>query len=184
MPGYNEAAQYTGLLAISCGFIMPLKKMIRWTPIAVIGLLAIMGLSGCKQEPYMLGIVGYNYTDRAVADFAVNGQGGSNLELSTPTAGGGKMSCCVVMSRSTKTPFWVDVKYKMSALESYPPRKVIEPSGPYKEARVEVKGPIPPDPSYLEVHFYPDGHIEAAISGSDGPSPPRLKLERRLPFVR
>ncbi|MBR8058042.1 DUF3304 domain-containing protein [Burkholderia dolosa] len=163
---------------------MPLKKMIRWTPIAVIGLLAIMGLSGCKQEPYMLGIVGYNYTDRAVANFGVNGQGGGNIELSTPTAGGGGTSCCVVMSRSTKTPFWVDVKYKMSALESYPPRKVIEPSGPYKEARVEVKGPIPPDPSYLEVHFYPDGHIEAAISGSDGPSPPRLKLERRLPFVR
>jgi len=93
------------------------------------------------------------------------------------------MSCCVVLGRNTKTPFWVDVEYEMDALESYPPRKMIEPAGPYVKTRVEVKGPIPPDPSYLEIHFYPD-HIEAAISGADGPSPPRLKLERRLPYVR
>jgi hypothetical protein len=92
--------------------------------------------------------------------------------------------CCVTMSRDTKTPFWVDVEYKMSALESYPPRKIIEPSAPYRKARVEVTGPVPPEPRYLEIHFYPDGHIEAALSGLDGPSPPRLKLERRLPFVR
>ncbi|WP_081771678.1 DUF3304 domain-containing protein [Paraburkholderia nodosa] len=109
---------------------------------------------------------------------------GANLVLSTPTSGGGSNMCCVVMSRDTKTPFWVDVDYKMSALESYPPRKIIEPSSPYRKARVEVTGPVPQDPSYIEIHFYPDGHIKAALSGRDGPSPPRLKLERRLPFVR
>ncbi|MEX3952511.1 DUF3304 domain-containing protein [Paraburkholderia sp. EG287B] len=147
-------------------------------------LLSTATLMGCKREPYMLGVFGYNYTDRAVAYFSVNGAGGGNVELSTPTAGGGKTMCCVVMDRDTVTPFWVEVKYKMSALESYPPRKMIEPSQPYKSAKVEVTGPIPKDPSYLEIHFYPDGHIEGAISGRDGPSPPRLKLERRLPYVR
>ncbi|NLP62561.1 DUF3304 domain-containing protein [Paraburkholderia sacchari] len=147
-------------------------------------LLALLLLQGCKKEPYMLGLVGYNYTDRAISDFSVNGQWGANLVLSTPTSGGGSTMCCVVMSRDTKTPFWVDVEYKMSALESYPPRKIIEPSAPYRKAKVQVTGPVPADPSYLEIHFYPDGHIEAALSGRDGPSPPRLKLERRLPFVR
>jgi hypothetical protein len=141
-------------------------------------------LLGCKKEPYMLGIMGYNYTDRAIADFSVNGAWGANVYVSTPTAGGGGTMCCVVMDRETKTPFWVTVRYQMDALEAYPPRRVIEPAGPYKTAKVEVTGPIPPDPSYLEIHFYPDGHIEAAISGSDGPSPPRLKLESRLPYVR
>jgi hypothetical protein len=147
-------------------------------------IVSIVILQGCKKEAYMLSIIGYNYTDRAIADFGVNGQGGSNVELSTPGAGGGKESCCVVMSSGTKTPFWVDVEYQMDALESYPPRRAIEPAGPYKKAKVEVTGPVPSDPSYIEIHFYPDGHIEAAISGRDGPSPPRLKLERRLPFVR
>jgi hypothetical protein len=146
--------------------------------------LPCVALLGCKKEPYMLGIMGYNYTDRAIADFSVNDAWGGNVFLSIPTAGGGKTVCCVVMDRDTKTPFWVNVKYQMDALEAYPPRRVIEPEGPYKTVKVEVTGPIPPDPSYLEIHFYPDGHIEAAISGSDGPSPPRLKLESRFPYVR
>jgi hypothetical protein len=163
---------------------MKVKKAVRWGLIVVTGLLTLVSLLGCAKEPYMLGIMGYNYTDRAIADFAVNGAAGSNVELSTPTAGGGKMSCCVVLARNAKAPFWIDVEYQMDALESYPPRKLIEPAGHYIKARVQVKGPIPSDPSYLEVHFYPDHHIEATISGADGPLPPRLKLQRRLPFVR
>jgi len=91
--------------------------------------------------------------------------------------------CCVVMNRHTKTPFWVDVDYQMDALASYSTRKELEPAGPYVKARIEIDGPIPPEPGYLEIHFYPD-HIEAAISGQDGPSPPRLTLNRRLPFIR
>jgi hypothetical protein len=132
----------------------------------------------------MLAIVGYNYTDRAIADFSVNGQGGSNVELSTLGAGGGKESCCVVMSRDVKVPFWIEIKYQMDALEAYPPRRTIEPSDPYKTEKIEVEGPVPSDPWYLEIHFYPNGHIEAAVSGRDGPSPPRLNLKRRLPYVR
>jgi len=92
--------------------------------------------------------------------------------------------CCVVMDRDTKTPFWVEVKYQMDALETTPPRRMIEPAGPYKTEKVEVTGSIPPYPVYLEIHFYPDGHIEAAVSGRDGPSPPRLKLESRYLYAR
>ena len=39
------------------------------------------------KEPYMLTLFGYNYTDRAVAFFSVNGQGGGDVNLSTPTSG-------------------------------------------------------------------------------------------------
>ncbi|CAN7692310.1 MULTISPECIES: hypothetical protein [Paraburkholderia] len=85
---------------------------------------------------------------------------------------------------NTKAPFWIDVEYRMDALVSYSTRKEIEPEERYVKARVKVDGPIPPDPGYLEIHFYPDHHLEATISGQDGPSPPRLKLDRRLPFVR
>src|SRR5471032_291718 len=102
---------------------MKVKNIIKSIFIAVLFLIGFPILSGCTREPYMLGVTGYNYTDRAISDFAVNEQGGGNVELSTPTDGGGKMSCCVVMGRNTKTPFWIDVEYKMDALESYPPRK-------------------------------------------------------------
>ncbi len=92
--------------------------------------------------------------------------------------------CCVTLDRSTKTPFPLTVQYRKDALESYPPRKVIEPAGDYVKTTIEVEGPIPSDATYLKVHFFPDRHIEAAISGQDGPSSPRLKLKRRLPYVR
>ena len=66
---------------------MVLKKRL----LAVLAcLLSGLVLSACKKVPYMLSIIGYNYTDRAVADFAVNGQGGSNVFLSTPGGGEGK----------------------------------------------------------------------------------------------
>jgi hypothetical protein len=163
---------------------MSLKmKGARWNLVAI-ALFAAVSLFGCKQDPYTLAIVGFNYTDRAVADFSVNGAWGGNLSPSTPTSGGGGTLCCVVMSRSTKMPFWVDVKYKLSALETFSPRKIIEPSGPYRTTRVEVTGAIPANPEYLEVHFYPDGHIEGSLSGPEGPSAPRLKLEARSGYAR
>ena len=166
---------------------MRMKNAIWWSFVWVTGFLTlgIMGsMSSCAKEPYMLAIEGYNYTDRAIANFSVNKQGGGNIVLSDETSGGGGMACCVVMSRRTKTPFWIDVRYRLDALETYSPRKKIEPAGDYITTRVQVTGPIPPDPSYLEIHFYPDRHIEAAISGADGPSQPRLKLQTRSTFAR
>ena len=163
---------------------MKFKTLIKIGTLAVLGALAVASLAGCAKEPDALAIVGYNYTDRAIADFSVNGAGGGSLELSMPTGGGGGIVCCVALSRHTKTPFWVDVEYRKDALESYPPRKVVEPAGAYIKTKVQITGEIPSDPAYLEIHFYPDGHIEGAISGKDGPSPPRLKLERRFPSVR
>ncbi|CAE6792332.1 DUF3304 domain-containing protein [Paraburkholderia nemoris] len=163
---------------------MKLKTFIRVAGFGGLGLLALNVISGCAKEPYELAIVGYDYTDRAIAEFSVDGAWAGNLELSSPTNGGGSSVCCVTLKRTIQPPFWVTVQYRKDALESYPPRKVIEPAGGYIKTKVEVKGPIPSDAAYLEIHFFPDGHLEAAVSGEDGPSSPRLKLERRLPYVR
>ncbi|WP_169708645.1 DUF3304 domain-containing protein [Trinickia terrae] len=163
---------------------MKIKTFARIAGFVGLGLCAVVALSSRAKEPHELAIVGYDYTDRAISEFSVNDAWAGNLELSTPTNGGGSSVCCVTLARSTKTPFWITVRYRKDALESYPPRKIVEPAGGYIDAKVEVKGSIPDDASYLEIHFFPDGHLEAAISGQDGPSPPRLKLERRLPFVR
>ncbi|WP_158900847.1 DUF3304 domain-containing protein [Burkholderia sp. L27(2015)] len=160
-----------------------MKNSINWISVLGLGFIVLASLAGCAKEPYMLGITGYNYTDRGVADFTVNGAGGGDIVLSKPTSGGGGLSCCVVLGKNTKTPFWINVEYQMDALETYSPRKEIAPAGPYIKTRVKVDGPIPADPEYLEIHFYQD-HIEAAITGRDGPSPPRLKLQSRSDFAR
>lgn len=45
----------------------------------------------------------------------------------------------------------------------------------FKEQAVVFNGPIPAEPGYLELHIYPDEHVEIAITAA--PSEPRLKLE-------
>ncbi len=138
---------------------------------------------GILSKPYVLKIVGYNYTDRPIAYLSVNGRGGAGVSLSISSSRAGSVGN-MLLPHSTKTPFWLDIKYQKDALDSYPPRKIIEPASDYINTKVEVTGPVPANPGYVEIHFYPDGHIEAALSGADGPSPPRLKLERRFPYAR
>jgi hypothetical protein len=43
-----------------------------------------------------------------------------------------------------------------------------------KQAWVSVNPPFPADPQNFEVHFYADGHVEAAVTHWS--SPPRTKL--------
>jgi hypothetical protein len=163
---------------------MKMSNLFRLFGRVTAGLVALVSLTSCAKDPYELDIVGYDYTDRPISDFSVNGAWGGNVELSTKTAGGGKYACCVRLNRNVKTPFAIDVEYQMGSLVDYATDKILEPESEPKKTRVDVTGPIPERPGYLEVHFYPDGHIEAAISSEDGPSPPRLKLETRKPYVR
>ena len=54
----------------------------------------------------------------------------------------------------------------------------------YKEMEAPLDVKIPNNPEYLEVHFYPDGHVETAMT--EVPSPPRLALsadrEEKSPY--
>ena len=44
----------------------------------------------------------------------------------------------------------------------------------YKTVEVDVDPRIPADPKHLEVHFYPDGNVQVALTEEE--SPPRLVL--------
>jgi hypothetical protein len=112
---------------------------------------------------YNLTIAGYNYTDTGISSFEVNGQGGGNLEVSVPTAGGGKSACCVSVRAPLKAAQPVTIKWSRD-VETW------------CEQTVLLQPPLPAKPEYFEVHFYQDGHIEVAVT--EGASPPRLKLER------
>jgi hypothetical protein len=116
-----------------------------------------------KVQAHNLTVYGYNYTDTEIGSFEVNGQGGGNLEVSIPTAGGGKSACCTTVFTPLREPRPIKIKWSRDG-------------DTWCEQEVVLKPPLPAKPEYFEVHFYRDGHIEVATTETD--SPPRLQLER------
>lgn len=123
-----------------------------------------------------LTLKGYNYTSRYIDGFSVNGQGGGNLYVSGPTSGGGGRVCCVSYVYGAAAPE-VTVRWQSGACMYRDSDGSAEGNGSmvhgfYREMKVKVSKAIPPTPSLFEVHFYPDGHVEAAIT--ERASSPRL----------
>ncbi|MFY0526730.1 DUF3304 domain-containing protein [Archangium gephyra] len=111
-------------------------------------------------EPVSLTINGFNYTDLYIDSFEVNGQGGGNLFVSSPTAGGGKGVCCMSFRPGTKLPVQLRIKWTRDRKR-------------WCEKEALLTGPVPANPRHLGVHFFPDGHIEAEITEDY----PELKLK-------
>jgi Protein of unknown function (DUF3304) len=118
--------------------------------------------SEATVQAHSLTIYGYNYTDTGIGSFEVNGQGGGNLIVSTPTAGGGSGVCCINVYSPFLEPRTIKIKWTRD-LDTWCEQEVI------------LKPPLPAKPEYFEVHFYRDGHIEVAVTEID--SPPRLLLK-------
>lgn len=118
---------------------------------------------------YNLTITGYNYTNTGISSFEVDGQGGGNINVSSPTSGGGGSVCCLIVRAPLRVPQPVTIKWSRD-VETW------------CEQTVLLQPPLPEKPEYFEVHFYEDGHLEVAVTESA--SSPRLRLERRGPGRR
>jgi len=136
--------------------------------------------SAAERESHALAIAGYNYTNRYIDSFEVNGQGGGNLDvIKTTGGGGGSATCCIGWRDGTRLPEKVRVKWVSGGCMRRVTNSLGEsrwvPRHYYSEVDAVLYGPIPKDPGYFEVHFYPDGHVEVAIT--ELPSEPRLMLD-------
>ena len=140
-------------------------------------------------EPASLLIQGYNYTDDYIDSFTVNGQGGGNIFVSGPSSGGGGSVCCVSYRPGTPLP----IKLKVRWVGGYCIQRVMSPypyGKPYYdnrrslwlEADAQAVDLSNGKPKALEVHIFPDGHVEAAIT--EGDSDPRVILLRTAKYER
>ncbi|WP_396270985.1 DUF3304 domain-containing protein [Ideonella sp.] len=130
-------------------------------------------------KAYTLGVVGYNYTNQSIASFEVDGTWGGNLSVSTPESGGGGTTCCYAWSDATSLPATVRVRWVSGGCTfmSEPSKsgfRAKEIQHYFSEKEVPIVGTLPAQPTTIEVHFYPDGRIEAAITDTE--SEPKLKL--------
>lgn len=127
-------------------------------------------------KSYDLAILGYNYTSRYIATFSVNGNGGGNIMVSSPTSGGSGSSCCISYTHGENM---VSIRWGADACVFNVRNDVTKEEGDeihifYKNVTVPVTESYSAVPRFMEVHFYPDGKVEAAVT--DRRSSPRLSL--------
>ncbi|NVD71789.1 DUF3304 domain-containing protein [Duganella sp. BJB1802] len=128
--------------------------------------------------PISLSLSGYNYTNQSIDSFSVNGQGGGNIFVSTPTSGGGGTACCVTYFPNGVLKK-VTVRWQSGGCYFHrfltKSNEVFDTFYPYyKEADVSISEDVAKDPKRMEVHFYPDGTVQVHIT--DEASEPRLSL--------
>ena len=126
-------------------------------------------LTACHAEPKMLGITGYNYTNRYIDGFSVDGQGGTNLGANTNGSG---EACCILFRPGTSLPVKVHVEWTYGYEKDFDTGRLLKKAETH-QADVELTGPVPNAPTIFVVHFYPDNTVQVEVT-ADYPEP-RLK---------
>ena len=130
-------------------------------------LLGLLLLGACSsQDTRSVTVIGYNYTERPIYTFSVNGVGASNL-FAKQKYGGGKDSCCIDITVGQP----VEIKWLYDTTEKQYLAGLREEK---RSTTVIVPPPTVPEAEYLEVHFYPDHHVELALVKFPG--------DRRIPY--
>lgn len=138
-------------------------------------------LTACQAEPKMLSITGYNYTNRYIDGFSVDGQGGGNVLISEDDAGGGGTVCCILLRPDQELPVRVRVEWTYGEDQDLRTGKIYKARESH-ELDVDLKGPIPKSPSIFVVHFYPDNTVQVEVA-ADYPKP-RLKRSDLQPKIK
>ena len=131
-------------------------------------------------EYVLLGLLGYNYTNRHISEYSVNGASGGHVNLSSLTSGGSGTACCVRMLKKNPREVQVRVRWQVDGciqLERSPTtgatgeRRILS----YKETYVDVQLTTKETPNYIETHFYPDGTVQVKLT--EAMSNPLLALD-------
>lgn len=117
------------------------------------------------SKPRALAINGFNYTDLTISSFSVGAAGGGNIFVSSPTSGGGGTSCCVLLVPGAALPRPISIEWM----------RHIDGRDRWCKKVVQLRGPIPNNPTALGVHFMPDG--EVVVEVTEGYPSLKLRLE-------
>ncbi|UVE66665.1 hypothetical protein L2Y90_05955 [Burkholderia pyrrocinia] len=152
------------------------RRAVGWRRSVVVGLVAV-ALSACgKSEPVYsrISVMGRNYLPYNMSGFTITdtfGNKASGGGDDPPGAGGGSVKCCYKLKGTEFVVKWnyydVDQWHKGDKQMFHGETKV---SMPQSQLPDEVGSRI------LEVHFFPDRHVEFQLSG-------KILDDSRLPIV-
>jgi hypothetical protein len=126
-------------------------------------LMALGELSGCANaQPAgrSVSTVKFNYTGRYIGDVVVDGAWTGGVDAYG--GGGGRAQGLLAPSDPTR-PVVLKLNWVVSGRLDFGTNRYVELPTEEKEASVELPRPYPASPSYLVIHFYPDGHVEAEL---------------------
>ncbi|WP_027797871.1 DUF3304 domain-containing protein [Paraburkholderia acidipaludis] len=132
------------------------KNLKCWGSLLLLaGVIMITVGRACSQETYgPYHVTGYNYTDRNIAAFDVDGFGGGD-SAAHQSGGGGGFACCLDIPKRAKT---LHIKVVLDLTQEQDEKNL--PPETY-----ETDIPVPELPNkhdgYIELHFLPGRKIEA-----------------------
>lgn len=140
------------------------------TLIKALALGAVSGCASAEPKGRSVNTVVINYTDRYIGDVTADG-----VWVGAADAYGGegnRVQGLLAPSDANRAAV-LKVKWVVSGRLDFKTNHYIELPVEEKSSSVEVARPYPANPSYLVIHFYPDGHVEAELE-ADRP-------KRRIP---
>lgn len=140
------------------------------TLLKLLGLSAVAGCASALGEGRSVSILKFNYTNRYIGDVTVDGAWTGGVDA---YGGGGKMAQGLLAPKDPNKRVVLKVKWIVADDYDIAANKYTRRPDESKEAIVELSRPYPLNPSYLVLHFYPNGHVEAELE------PDRPK--RRIP---
>ena len=137
--------------------------------VKVLALSPVTGCASAGPKGRSVTTLTFNYTERYIGDVVVDGAwtGGANAF----GMGGGALGL-LAPSDPTRAAV-LKLEWIVSGRLDFKTNRYVELPIEKKSASVEVARPYPTNPSYLVLHFYPDGHVEAELE-TDSP-------KRRIP---
>lgn len=118
---------------------------------------------------YQLDVIAYNYTDKTIGSYSVDGAWVGDVILSSPTSGGSGTGCCFMLPKKLKSPVRVTIRWQIGGCRYY----VKSPSSNYmygkthyyyKEQIIPVQLKSKINPNHLAIHFFPDGSVQAHVT--------------------
>jgi hypothetical protein len=146
--------------------IDPMKR----TLLKILGLSALTGCASAQGEGRSVSIDQYNYTDRYIGDISVNGVWAGDVGA---YQGGGDRIQGLLGPKDLNKQIVLKVKWSVGSYYSIKNNSYARAPLEQHSADVELPRPYPPDFDLLVLHFYPDGHVEAELTGK--------RKNRRIP---
>ena len=134
--------------------------IMKRTLIKALTLGAVSGCASAQPNGRSVSIAKFNYTDRYIGDVIVDGAWTGGVDA---FGGGSKLAQGLLAPSDSDRVAVLKVKWIVSGLLDFKTNHYIELPVEEKSSSVEVARPYPANPSYLVIHFYPDGHVEAEL---------------------